>query len=309
MSTGASGDGNLGLALVIRDFVPATESRHRRHWTEEEIYYLSNNFGVLTDETLARKLQRSELAIRRTAWRQLRMHRWDNLYNAAELAEALGIPHAGKIVRWVKKGWLKGRRSSIHKGAHQHWKFSEAGVVECLRKRPWLMMLSPTRRWLVSDYSHHFFYIVRKEWRRDPWYTTEQAAALLKVTARTIGVYIRRGLLEGEKTPRRQSAVWVIRRSAIQAFLANDPRPQHQFARVSILWVIKCPACGREVKVTASPQLKGPQVRERFIEQYVNGNCTHGGDCLLKQTYPVAEIRKGGESYARDGDTGTVQDN
>lgn len=199
----------------------AAESRHRK-WTEEEMEYLADNFGVLTDRTLAGRLQRSELAIRRKVWRRFHMHRWDNLYNAAELAEALNIPHAGRIIRWVREGWLKARRSAIHKGANQHWKFSYTGIVRCLRRRPWLVMLKPTRQWLISDYSHHFFYIVRAQWKRDPWYTTEQAASLLKVPAYTIRAYIRRGLLEAEKAPRRQEAVWVIRRSAIDLFLGRN---------------------------------------------------------------------------------------
>jgi len=200
----------------------AAESRHRKHWTEEEMDYLADNFGVLTDETLARRLQRSELAIRLKVRRRFHMHRWDNLYNAAELAEALCIPHAGRIIRWVKRGWLKARRSSIHKGPYQHWKFSYTGIVRCLRRHPWLVMLKPTRRWLISDYTHHFFYIIRQEWKRDPWFTTERAARLLGVTIPTVRVYIHRGLLEAEMVPRRQSSVWVIRRSAINLFLGRN---------------------------------------------------------------------------------------
>ena len=209
---------NKKETLVIKDFVMVAESRHRKHWAQDELQYLSDNYGVLTDETLASRFQRSECAIRLKARRGLRMHRWDNLYNAAELAEALGIPNASKIIRWVKKGYLNARRSSIRKGPYRHWKFSYTGIVRFIRRHPWLVVLKPTRRWLISDYSHHFFYIVRKEWKRDPWYTTERAACLLEVTAPTIRGYIHRGLLEAEKTPRRQSSVWVIRRSAIDLF-------------------------------------------------------------------------------------------
>lgn len=191
-------------------------SRHQKHWTEEELDYLANSFGVLTDKTLASRLQRSEGAIRRKVSRRFHMHRWDNLYNAAELAEALGMENAQRIIRWVTHGWLTARRSSILRGRYRYWKFSYTGIVRCLRRHPWLVMLEPTRRWLISDYSHHFFYIVRKEWRRDPWYTTEQVASLLKVTAHTIRDYIHRGLLVAEKTPCQQSSVWVARRSAIE---------------------------------------------------------------------------------------------
>lgn len=195
-----------------------------RRWTLEELDYLKDNYGVLTDKTLATRLHRSEDAIRRKAMLGLHMQHFDNIYNAAELAEALGIPNAYKITRWVKKGWLKARRSSIHIGPYQQWKFSETGVVKCLRKRPWLVMLQPTRQWLISDYTHHFFYIVRREWKRDPWYLIRQAARHLGVTATTARRYIHRGLLEAEKAPRRQYSVWVIRRSAIDLFLGGKQK-------------------------------------------------------------------------------------
>lgn len=204
-------------------------ARACKHYTPDEVEYLGDNYGVLTDKTLAGRLQRSERAICTKAWKGLHIHRFDNLYNAAELADALCIPHAGSIIRWVEHGWLKARRSPIRKGPYRYWKFSYTGIVRCLKRHPWLVMLKPTSQWLVSDYSHHFFYIVRKEWKRDPWYTTEQAARLLGVIFQTVRVYIHKGLLEAEKTPRRGaskrhqygSTIWVIRRSAIQAFSAD----------------------------------------------------------------------------------------
>ncbi|GAI61903.1 unnamed protein product, partial [marine sediment metagenome] len=91
---------------------------------------------------------------------------------------------------------------------------------------------------------------------------------------------------------------WIVRRSSIEAFLENDPRPEHKYIaasttrrrlivssgepyRLATLWVVKCPSCGQEVKITAPPRLRGAAVRERFIRLYVNGNCEHGSYCLI----------------------------
>lgn len=196
-------------------------ARRYQPWTLDELECLGDNYGVLTDKTLAGRLQRSELAIRQKAYQGLHIHRFDNLWNAAELAEALCIPHSGTIIEWVKRGSIKARRSSIHRGPNRYWKFSYTGIVRCVRRHPWLVMFKPTSQWLISDYTHHFFYIVRKEWKRDPWYTTEQAARLLGVNRTNTRRYIHRGLLEAEKIPRQGGLAWVIRASAIQAFLGK----------------------------------------------------------------------------------------
>ncbi len=294
-------------------------TRAYRHWTLEELDYLKDNYGLICDKVLAARLQRSEGAIIYLAVGKHLVTRQMNFYTASALASLLGIPSSKSILLWVKKRWLSGIKSAKSQGKTRLWRFSEYGVAKCLRKRPWLVVLAPTRQWLISDYSHPFFYIVRKEWERDPWYTCEQAAPLLgRTQPSTVYEYIHRGWLRAEKKPCLGSTggMWIIRLSAIRAFLANDPRPQHQFAaasasmkrfivssgepsKLATIWVIRCPSCGQQVRIEADPQLHGPQVRERFIELYVNGNCTHGGDCLI-ETYPIAESRKEAESNGRD---------
>ncbi|MBA7542468.1 hypothetical protein ES705_34789 [subsurface metagenome] len=302
-------------------------ARAGKHWKPDELEYLADQYGLICDKTLAARLQRSESAIIKIASYKRVVARTGNFYTASALAKLLGIPCPRQVLGWVKKGWLKGRPSAMSQGKKRLWRFSEGGVIECLRQRPWLVVVMPTRQWLISDYSHHFFYIIRKEWEKDPWYTVEQAAPLFGFTKpAAVYRYIHRGWLPAEKKPclGSRDGAWIIRRSAIEAFLTNDPRPEHKFiaastakkrfivssgepSRLAILWVIKCPACGQEVTITASPQLRGPEIRKKFAEIYVNGNCTHGGACLI-ETYPIVESRKGGDSDAREGDTHTVED-
>jgi len=269
-------------------------ARHFKHWKPDELQYLAEHYGLICDKILAARLQREESAIVTIASRKHVVSRKMNFYTAGALAKLLGIPCSRQVLQWVKKGWLKGSQSAKSQGRIRLWRFSEKGVVHCLKQRPWLVDLKRVER-------HYFRSVVIKEWERDPWYTVEQAAPLFGLTKPdAVYRYIHRGWLPAEKKPclGTREGVWIIRRSAIEAFLKNDPRPEHKYiaksnarkrfivssgepSRLAILWVIKCPSCGQEVKITASPQLRGTRVREMFIELYVNGNCVHGTECRL----------------------------
>lgn len=279
----------------------AKPARAYKHWKPDELEYLAENYGLICDKTLATRLQREESAIINIASRKRVASRMANFYTASTLARILGIPCPKLVLLWVKRGWLKSRKSAMSQGKKQLWRFSQRGVVRCLKQRPWLVDLKRMER-------HYFRSVVIKEWERDPWYTAKQAAPLLgvKKAARVIQ-YIHRGWLRAEKKPYHHTGIWIIRRSAIQAFLENDPRPQHKYiaagaarrrfimslgepSRLVIVWLIKCPSCGQQVTITASPQLRGPQVRERFIAEYVNGNCKHGAACLVSESWPALEL-------------------
>lgn len=277
-------------------------ARHFKHWKPDELQYLAEHYGLICDKTLATRLQREESAIITIASRKRVVSRKGNFYTAGTLAKLLGIPCPKQVLQWVKKGWLKGSQSAMSQGQIKLWRFSERGVVRCLKQRPWLVDLKRMER-------HYFRSVVIKEWEHDPWYTVEQAAPLFGFTKPdAVYRYIHRGWLPAEKKPclGTHEGVFIIRHSAIRAFLENDPRPKHRHAaasaarkrfivasggpsRVAIIWVIKCPACGEEVSISASPQLSGPQVRERFIELHVNGNCKHGAECLISEPWVTLE--------------------
>lgn len=261
-------------------------------WNQEELQYLADYYGLLSNEKIAAQLKRSQLTVARTATRRLGQHVMDSFYSASELARLLGLPSTGKITRWVKRGWLRGKKSPACSGQFKLWCFTEEDVVSCLSQHPWLVELKRMPE-------HYFRSIVREEWERDPWYTGEQAAPLLGVGLRTVSRYVGLGWLAAEGKPAAGGSQWIIRRSAIRAFLENDPRLQCQRetksssqqrciiskglpSRVSITWLIRCPHCGDMVQLTAPPMLSGPQVRDFFLEEHTNGRCTHGTECLIK---------------------------
>lgn len=272
----------------------AKPARAYKHWKPDELQCLAEHYGLICDKTLAAHLQRKESAIINIASRKRLATRMANFYTAATLAKVLGIPCPKQVLWWVKRGWLKGRPSARSQGKKQLWRFSERGVVHCLKKHPWLVDINRMEE-------HYFRSVVIKEWERDPWYTVRQAAPLFGFTKLdAVYRYIHRGWLPAEKKPCHGSSggVWIIRSSVIQAFLENDPRPRHKHIAASVarkrfivasgsplrlatIWVIKCPSCRQEITITAPPELGGPRVREMFIELYVNGNCKHGTDCLI----------------------------
>ena len=81
--------------------------RAQKRWTDDELEYLSNKFGLIKDATLCRNLQRSPHAITIKAQRRLHSNRKMNFYSAMELARALGIPCSKTLIPWVEVKWLK----------------------------------------------------------------------------------------------------------------------------------------------------------------------------------------------------------
>lgn len=280
--------------------------RAQKRWTEEELEYLGNKYGLVSDRAICRHLQRSPNAIIIIAIRKLHSNRKANFYSATELAKALGVPCSKTLIPWVEVGWLKARRSVVRAGEYRAWLFRDKNVVKFLQEKPWLFDLKKMPE-------HYFRSIVRAEYERDPWYNCQEAAALLGVkTADAVQRYINRGWLPAVKKPGGPwQGKWLIRRSAIEKFLADDPRPKHKFEmcsasrkraarkkgsplRLSVVWSVLCPACGETVVVKADPSLRGPQVQQLFTEIYTNGICSHSLICSLAyNSYQLNSISGG----------------
>ena len=265
-------------------------AKHKNPWTELELEYVADHYGLIPTKQIAHQLNRSERAVYTAATQKLNQRITDNFYSATELARLLGLPKIGRIVRWVEKGWLKGKKSPICSGQFKFWCFDEEDIVECLRQRPWLVDF---RQML----QHYFRSIVKDEWERDRWYTVKQAEPLIGCP-HAVYRYIQMGWLRADEGPAPGKNKWIIRDSAIKAFLKSKPHLQHRRSassssmrkykmsvglpsRLTITWLFQCPDCGDTIKVVAPPMLHGPQVRDLFLEQHTNGQCSHGTECLI----------------------------
>lgn len=267
--------------------------RAQKRWTQEELDYLGGKYGLISDRAICRNLQRSPNAITIAAIRKLHSNRKMNFYSGYELARALGVPCSKTIINWASAGWIQVRKSVVRQGAFRAWLFREENIVKFLRERPWLFDLKKMPE-------HYFRSIVQAEYDRDPWYNCQEAAPFLGVkTDDAVQRYILRGWLPAAKRPGGPwQGVWIIRRSAIEKFLASDPRPKHKFdmtsssrkraarkhgspLRLSVVWSVLCPDCGQTVVVRADPALRGPQVQQLFTQIYTNDTCSHGLICNL----------------------------
>lgn len=267
---------------------PDEPPRARKTWTEDELTYLANKYGLVSLKTLAKNLQRTKGAVYLATKKVLHHQRiYDNFYTANELARLFGVD-AKTIVFWVDRGWLKGRRAPYYQGQNRFWIFTERCVIRLLKDRPWLIDMERIEE-------HYFRSLVKAEWERDPWYSCDEAAQLLSIkTPDAVQRYIHFGWLPAAKRPGGPwQGKWIIRRSAIDAFLENDPRQKHRHdmvrasrlkiikrdgrpIKVYMLWQLECPHCKMVVKIITPPKMFGSEVRQRFINLYVNGACSHG---------------------------------
>jgi hypothetical protein len=261
-------------------------------WTQDELDVLSSKWGLISDKAMAKLLQRSPHACRVAAVRLLHQSRSLNFLTASDVAKLLGFGCSKTVVWWVQQGWLMGRQCSVGAGVNKRWMFKEKNVEKCLRARPWLCSLN---RMEPSYYRS----IIQEEYDKDPWYTLDQAAPMLGVkTTDAVNRYIRKALPPAVKRPGgSHQGTWLVRRSAIQLFLANDPRPsvsalmsasrlkthlsQGRPVRLALHWSVLCPDCRQRVIVMAHPKLQGPAVQAEFNRTYTNGHCKHGIKCTV----------------------------
>ena len=140
-------------------------------WTQQEDDWLRDNYHKYTIKTLVRRLQRSEVAILLRK-RRLNIRRTDGFYTARALAEIFGCDEK-KVSALYHERYLKGRKAPYLQGRHHPWMFTELAVVRFIRATPWL--LSPEK----VEQEHYFRAIHRQEWERDPWYDSQQSAAMM----------------------------------------------------------------------------------------------------------------------------------
>ena len=78
-----------------------------KSWTDEEIQYLLDNCGLISNHKMAHKLGRTRASIRGRLYRS-GVSIFDNFYSATLLGKELNRNKA-TVMQWYRKGWLKGR--------------------------------------------------------------------------------------------------------------------------------------------------------------------------------------------------------
>lgn len=90
-------------------------ARHKKRWTQEEIEYLQDNWGLLTINTLAKKLQRTEEAIQQKAMvLKLGKSQYANglMYSPPQVAKLLK-KDVKDIYKFIEQGLLKAKRKKL----------------------------------------------------------------------------------------------------------------------------------------------------------------------------------------------------
>jgi hypothetical protein len=216
-----------------------------------------------------------------------------NIYTAREVAKILGVPCSKTVISWMKKGFIAGRKGVWRQGPTKVWAFEYEEIEKLVRNYPWLPHL--------GDMENHDYFksIINEEYERDPWYTCDETAELLGLkTHDAVQRYIYWGLLDAVKRPGGpHQGVWIIRKSDIDKFLASGSREEHKEQakkayyegrrkawyesgrpiHLHSLWMIKCPACGRKVRVKVERTIAAPRVRVLFARYFITENgCRHG---------------------------------
>lgn len=96
-------------------------TRHTLKWTDEELAYLQDNWGNVSLDTLARRLQRTKVAVYGRA-KKLKLGpalAAAGAYTTTELAEMLGVADS-TVYKWVQSGEMKAHKFSRENGRYAY---------------------------------------------------------------------------------------------------------------------------------------------------------------------------------------------
>lgn len=106
---------------------------HARNWTQPEIDLLFEQYGLIANEALSKKLNRSVFAIKEKAYR-LGLVRTQQFMTGMAVAEIFGIV-PNTVTAWIKQGALKAKKSTIGTGRHLVWRIDHDNLVRFITTR------------------------------------------------------------------------------------------------------------------------------------------------------------------------------
>ena len=120
-----------------------SHAEHRKDWTPKEERFLWEHAGSRHVYWMAKQLRRTLTSVVLKLKRMRISRRWREGYTLRELELCFGCDHHA-IDRWIKDGWLRGRRRGTHRtgpggrgnGPADPWVFSDAGLLRFIQAHP-----------------------------------------------------------------------------------------------------------------------------------------------------------------------------
>ena len=114
----------------------------RKDWTPKEQRFLWEHAGRRLTHWMAKRLRRSEASVVLKLKRMKISNRFREGYTLQELELCFGCDH-NQIDRWIRAGWLRGRRRGTRRragpqarGPHDPWVFSDAALLAFIQAYP-----------------------------------------------------------------------------------------------------------------------------------------------------------------------------
>lgn len=134
-----------------------------RFWTVERLSAVEEGIELgRTDETMARQLGCSKNAVQIARKRHGIASRSSVLLSARSVQERMGIGCSKTVTRWIKAGWLKGKRGQ-HVGPHRMWYVREEALLNFLENPEYWHVWSPERitdielrQWAIEERGYRY---------------------------------------------------------------------------------------------------------------------------------------------------------
>jgi hypothetical protein len=105
----------------------------QRNWTQAELDILYDHFGLVKNEVLSKKLNRSVCGLKQKAYHMglVQTKQFITAYAAGEIFNI----STGIVLTWIKSGALKAKRSTVGVGRHMAWHIDHDDLVKFVKTR------------------------------------------------------------------------------------------------------------------------------------------------------------------------------
>jgi hypothetical protein len=118
-------------------------TNHNKKWTSDDEEYLINQYGLVSDRAIAKRLGRSLTAIKARA-ELLNLARTQNFLTAADVAGIFGVDFKVITANWISKGFLIARKSDVvGRGKNRSWQIFAQDLEKFIKTYP--ALYDPTK--------------------------------------------------------------------------------------------------------------------------------------------------------------------